>query len=80
MARDRCLPSGEEFVDVTDGEFSKPFACEVWQDVHPHHGLVVAKGAGRDLVAHNVVKPSIKRLSHLDVLIFEQQPIVELSA
>jgi hypothetical protein len=62
---------GEQLVDVTDVKFDKFFVSETRQNVHPNHRLVVAKGAGRNLVAHDVIKPSLKELGDLDVFILE---------
>ena len=55
---------GEELVDVTDGEFDESLPPEAGQDVHPHNGLIVAKRARRNLVAHDVVEPSFEEFGH----------------
>ena len=70
---------GEEFVDVTDGEFRDSLVPEGGQDVHPDHGFIVAECAGSDLVAHDVTEPTVEELGDLDVLALEKKPVVELS-
>jgi hypothetical protein len=44
--------------------------------VHPGDGLVVAQGAGRYLVSHNVAKPALEEFCDLDLPIVDEGTIV----
>jgi hypothetical protein len=44
--------------------------------VHPGNCLVVAQGAGRYLVSHNVAKPALEEFLDLDLLIVKESSVV----
>src|SRR5665213_2255408 len=56
---------GEESVDVTYGQFDKFLLAQDGKDMHTHHGLIVAIGARRNLVAHDVVEPSLEEFGNV---------------
>ena len=45
--------------------------------MHSHHRLVVAKGAGRNLVPHDVVEPSLDEFANVDAIFLEKLTVVD---
>jgi hypothetical protein len=71
---------GEEPVDVTNGEFNQFLPPKDWQDMHTYNRLVIAKGAGRNLMAHDVLEPSLEEFDQRHVCVLDQKPIVDVTS
>ena len=71
---------GEELVNVTNGQFDQFLLPKNWQDMHTNNRLVIAKRTGRDLVAHDVLKPSLKEFDQGHIRVSDEEPIVEVTS
>jgi hypothetical protein len=67
----------EELVDVSDSQFDELLPPEDRQDMKANNRLIVAEGAGCDLVAHDIVEPSLEEFRHVDVTRLEKLTVVD---